>query len=479
MTVSHEHWPIRPAASTPLVSQIVDYCAANIRRQLWKDGSRLPSIRQLAEHYPVSRFTVAEAYERLVALGLVSARRGAGYYVSGTQSNSTQHRAAPSDSALAREVELMRQNLPGGREARWTPGRGVLPDSWLADGPLAAELRALAQAPMRLVADGEAQGYLPLRQALCGRLGQLGIAATADQLLTTTCATNALDLILRHLTEPGDTVLVDDPGYFNYFAALRLARLKIVGIPRQPDGPDCAALASALAQHRPKLFLTVSALHNPTGSSLSPAVAHKVLMLLAEHHCLAVEDDIYADFQRGTSTRLAALDGLERVIYLASFSKTLSANLRSGFIAAAPERIATLTDIKLITGRTSPEALERMVYHLLTGGRYRRHVEKLLRRLDERRGPVCELLRERGFRLWHTPPQGFLLWAELPDGIDPERLEQAAAEQEILLASGRYFSADGEAAQRFLRFNIAQCDDAEMWRRLDKVLQQGKGDCNA
>jgi DNA-binding transcriptional MocR family regulator len=472
MTVSHEHWPITTDAAAPLVSQIVDYCAGNIRRQLWKYGERLPSIRQLAEHYPISRFTVAEAYERLVALGLVSARRGAGYYVAGGHGIGGQRSATPSDSALAREVELMRQNLPGGRLARWTPGRGVLPDSWLAEGPLAAELRMLAQAPLRLVAAGEAQGYLPLRQALCNRLGQLGIAATPDRLLTTTCATNALDLILRHLTEPGDTVLVDDPGYFNYFAALRLARLKMVGIPRRPDGPDCAALAAALAQHRPKLFLTVSALHNPTGSSLTPAVAHKVLTLLAEHHCLAVEDDIYADFERNPSTRLAALDGLERVIYIASFSKTLSANLRCGFIAAAPERIATLTDIKLICGHSSSEALERLVYHLLTGGRYRRHMEKLLRQLDERRGRVCDALHERGFRLWQTPQQGFLLWAELPNGIDPERLEQAAAEQEILLASGRYFSANGETSRRFLRFNIAQCDDAEMWRRLDKILQQ-------
>lgn len=469
MTVSLEHWPISPETATPLVTQIVDYCADNIRRQLWKGGARLPSIRQLAEHYPISRFTVAEAYERLVARGLVNSRRGAGYYVASKHNGAPPRSMHPADSALAREVEMMRKVLPGGSDARWKPSGGWLPDAWLSDGPLASELRALAQAPQRLIGYGEPQGYLPFRQALVHRLDQLNIAASPDMITTTASATHALDLILRVTTEPGDTVLVDDPGYYNFHAALRLARLNVVGVPRMHNGPDTETLAAALARHRPKLFLTMSAIHNPTCSSLTLPVAHKVLTLLAEYNCLAVEDDIKADFQRVPGPRLAALDGLNRVIYLASFTKTLSANLRCGFIAAAPERIAALTDVKLISGMSTSEMVEQLMYRLLTGGRYRRHVDKLLKQLDARRGPVQEALRQRDFRLWEECSEGFMLWAELPPGVDPEHLAANAAAEGILLATGRHFSLDG-SANRYLRLNIARCDDPELWQRLDKAL---------
>lgn len=477
MTVSPEHWPISPDAATPLVTQLVDYCAENIRRQLWKGGARLPSIRQLAERYPISRFTVAEAYERLVARGLVNARRGAGYYVASRHNGTLPRTAHPVDSALARDVEMMRKVLPSGSDARWKPSGGWLPDEWLVDGPLASELRALAQAPQRLVGYGEPQGYLPLRQALVHRLNQLDIAANPSMLTTTASATHALDLILRVTTEPGDTVLVDDPGYYNFHAALRLARLNVVGVARTPHGPDTGVLAQALAQHRPKLFLTMSALHNPTCSSLTLPVAHNVLTLLAQWNCLAVEDDIKADFQRSPGPRLAALDGLNRVIYLSSFTKTLSANLRGGFIAAAPERIAALTDVKLITGMTTSEAVEQLMYRLLTGGRYRRHVDKLLKQLDARRGPVQDALRQRGFKLWQEDNEGFMLWVELPSGVEPEQLAANAAAEGILLATGRHFSLDG-SANRYLRLNIARCDDAEMWRRLDQALAQSTQQAN-
>lgn len=467
MTVSADHWPIATTHPVPLTTQIVDYCSDNIRRQLWPAGARLPSLRALAERYPVSRFTVAEAYERLAARGLIQARHGAGYFVASQRHARHGREAHPADSALAREVELMRHNLAG--NLRWLPGNGCLPSPWLADGPLAAEWRALSQAAPRLVGYGSPQGYLPLREALVQKLEGLGLTLSPAQLTTTTSATHALDLILRLTTTPGDTVLVDDPGFYNFHAALRLARVNVVGIPRTPQGPDTDALAEALRQHRPRLFLTVSALHNPTGSTLTLPVAHKVLRLLEQWNCLVVEDDIYADFEARPGVRLAALDGLSRVIYLASFSKTLSANLRCGYIAAEPGRIAALTDIKLITGMTTPEAVETLVYRLLTGGRYRRHVDGLRKRLEPLRADTLARLKALGFTPWHEPAEGFLLWAEAPPGVDVDAWAERARGAGLLLAPGRYFSPEG-AASRHLRFNLAQCGDEELWQVLSDTL---------
>ena len=104
-----------------------------------------------------------------------------------------------------------------------------------------------------------------------------GIEASPDQILLTGSGTQAIDLICRFLLRPGDTVLVDDPCYFNFQALLRAHRVKIVGVPYTPTGPDIAAFEAALPRDRPRLYITNSALHNPTGATLSPQTAHRLL----------------------------------------------------------------------------------------------------------------------------------------------------------------------------------------------------------
>lgn len=129
-------------------------------------------------------------------------------------------------------------------------------------------------------------------------------------------------------------MLVDDPCYFNFHALLRAHRARIVSVPYTPSGPDLGLFAQALAEHRPRLYVTNSALHNPTGATLSAATAHRLLKLAEQSGLTIVEDDIFADLEPETAPRLAGLDGLERVIQIGSFSKTLSASVRCGFIAA-------------------------------------------------------------------------------------------------------------------------------------------------
>ncbi|MEX3825383.1 aminotransferase class I/II-fold pyridoxal phosphate-dependent enzyme, partial [Paraburkholderia sp. BR14262] len=114
-----------------------------------------------------------------------------------------------------------------------------------------------------------------------------------------------------------------------------------------PTGPDHAAIERTQAESRPPLYLTNSAVHNPTGATLAPAVAHRLLKLAEEHDLLIVEDDIFADFEIEPAPRLAAFDGLARVVTIGSFSKTMSAAARCGFIAARADWIEPLVDLKL------------------------------------------------------------------------------------------------------------------------------------
>ena len=171
-------------------------------------------------------------------------------------------------------------------------------------------------------------GYAPLRAHIARRVAEKGVSAEPDQIVLVDSASQALDLICRFLLQPGDTVLVDDPCYFNFIALLRAQRVAVVGVPMTPDGPDLGALATLLAQHHPRFYLTNSALQNPTGTSLAPATAHRVLKLCEAHDTLIVEDEIFGDLEPEPAPRLAAFDGLDRVIQIGGFSKTLTAAAR-------------------------------------------------------------------------------------------------------------------------------------------------------
>jgi DNA-binding transcriptional MocR family regulator len=146
-----------------------------------------------------------------------------------------------------------------------------------------------------------------------------------EQILLTESGTHAVDLLCRFLLKPGDCVLVDDPSYFNYHALLKAHQVQAIGVPYTHSGPDLEAFAQALQAHSPRLYITNSGLHNPTGAVLSASTAHRLLGLAERSELIIVEDDIFADFELQPAPRLAALDGLSRVIHVGSFSKTLSA----------------------------------------------------------------------------------------------------------------------------------------------------------
>jgi len=458
------------ASHEGLTAQLLRQSRSAVAQGLWPAGARLPSVRALAQYLLVSKFTIAEVYERLNAEGLVVSRPGSGVFVARRHPALQLQEAQHSRSELADEVALMRQTLQ--REANWLkPAAGWLTPDFLPQQEIRAALKEIARQEQALTDYGPAQGYLPLRQYLVNRLAELRIALTPQQLLLTHSATHALDLVLRLLLKPGDKVLVDDPGFYNFQAMLRLHQLELLYLPREQDGPDLAVLHSLLEQHKIKAYLTNSVLSNPVGTCISPPKAVEVLALLKKHQVLLIEDDIYADFEQQPALRYASLSGLREGVYLGSLSKTISADLRVGYIAAAPERLASLTDLKLITSTSTPATVERVVYQVLTSGSYRRHVKQLRQRLDVLRQQVVAQMAARGIVPWHLPEAGFALWLRLPPGISSRALTAFAATQQVVLAPGPNFSQWPDADE-FMRVNISQCDDPRLWQVLDAALQQ-------
>ncbi|MBV8624566.1 MAG: PLP-dependent aminotransferase family protein [Herbaspirillum sp.] len=480
-TAAQPGWPLLLRESgESLVEQIVRGIRARIDDKLLRSGVRMPSIRQFADANQISRFTVVEAYDRLVAQGYLESRRGSGFYVKersslgGGYGLAAAQAQAVADAGRGLDVVWLVRNMFRQMPPHKMPGGGLLPPDWLDGELIANALRAVSRDnPSLLLGYGTPQGFLPLRQQLQLKLAELEIAAAPEQIVLTTGVTQGLDTVARHFLRPGDVIFVDDPAWFLMFGSFAALGAKVVGIPRLGDGPDIAQLRELAAVHKPKLYVINSVLHNPTSTSLSAAKAFQVLRIAEEHDFIIVEDDIYCDMHPGSAvqpaTRIAALDQLQRVIYLGGFSKTLSANLRVGFIATSPDLARSLADRKLLSTLTTGEIGERVTYKVLSEGHYRKHAERLRARLNGARDKVMRQLEKLGMEVSDPPPCGMFLWVDT--GRDTNVMTEAAMEQGFLLAPGSLFSPSQLPSTR-MRINVASMADPGIWRFLERAMER-------
>ncbi|MGZ8817651.1 MAG: aminotransferase-like domain-containing protein [Mycobacterium sp.] len=453
------------------ISAVMTAIRQRIAARSLTPGDRLPSIRALAKTMRVSTSTVVEAYERLAAEGVIRSRPGSGFYVAGQLAPLALAEIGPRLDRAIDPLWVSRQSLEAG-DTVLKPGCGWLPTPWLPEAGLRRALRTLARADGATLAEyGTPLGLPALRQLLARRMGERGIAAPPEQIMLTESGTQAIDLVGRLLIEPGDTVLVDDPCYFNFHALLRAHRAKIVSVPYTPIGPDVDRFAQALAEHRPRLYVTNSALHNPTGATLSPVVAHRLLKLADQFAVTIVEDDIFADLEHTPAPRLAAFDGLDRVVHIGSFSKTLSASVRCGFVTARADWIEGLTDLKIATSFGGGQLAADLVLHVLRDGSYRKHMEGLRERLSRAMTLVSTRLKAIGIVPWLEPEAGMFLWCRLPDGIDAAEVAREALAANIVLAPGNAFSLS-QSAHGFLRFNVAQSLDDRLFDVLRTAIRR-------
>ncbi|HEV8689693.1 MAG TPA: PLP-dependent aminotransferase family protein, partial [Ideonella sp.] len=262
----------------PLADQIESRLRALIGNAQLPAGTRLPSIRQLAAQLGVSPNTVVTAYDRLVAAGLIDSRGTAGFFVNEARLD------APDDGALEageeQEPVWLAQQANDQRAGVLLASSGALPGPWLEDAVPASVLpRALARSPAGMASRCPPQGLPDLRERIALLMRGQGIAVDAGRLLTTYGGTHAIDLICRTFLQPGDAVLVEDPGYFLMFGRLRQAGLRLVPIARRPDGLDLDQLEAACREQRPRMLFIQSVLHNPTGWGSSAANLYRVLTL--------------------------------------------------------------------------------------------------------------------------------------------------------------------------------------------------------
>ncbi|MCC8405581.1 PLP-dependent aminotransferase family protein [Paraburkholderia sp. MMS20-SJTN17] len=440
-------------SDTPLTVQIVAGVMNEVAEKRWRAGARVPSIRAFAAAHGVSTFTVVDAYDRLVAQGVLEARRGSGFYVS-DRCHSAPRKVAENLDERVTNGWLLR-NFLGANEGAIYAGAGWLPEPWFDSDGLARALRQLALQPESLLGYGHARGYEPLREQIARQLSDYEIEVDVGGVMTTLGANQSLDLVIRQFTQPGDTVMVDEPCYSDLLVALRLRDVESIGIPMTPTGPDTYVMETVLETRRPKVYFTNSRLHNPTGASYSSATAFKLLKAAERYNCVIVEDDVSADLVQGSHVTLASMDQLKHVIYIGSFSKTIGAGLRVGFVVAEAGILEGLLYQKLVSGMSTPTVTERLVSAILVEGHFRKQTEQLRDRLATAQERVCRRLEAIGFEIFCEPGAGMFVWAR-PAGVelDSAELAERALDKQILLAPGHLFYG-GRVKTGWLRFNVA------------------------
>jgi DNA-binding transcriptional MocR family regulator len=486
---SHEEKPamLMKTAAHTLTEQLVQRFAERIKSRLLAAGTRLPSVRECARQHSVSPHTVVAAYDQLVAQGLVEARKQRGFFVRDVLVLRQNQPVAVVNSAQSAIKSIVNHgadlkprmdatalirgmfyrpmsNLRQPFTNMLQPGMGVLPADWMQSDFIGPAVRKVSQGKSLLDVSlryGEPLGDPSLREALSVKLRDYAIHTSADNIITTLGATQALDIVSRTLLKAGDAVMVEEPGWAVEFARLDALGMRILPVPRTADGPDMAVMARYCEEHQPKLYVSVSVLHNPTGASLSPASAHRILQLAQQHDFHIVEDDTYCHIAPGHSTRMTALDGLQRTIYVSGFAKILAPNWRIGFIASPEHLTERLLDTKLLTSLTTPALLERALAHCINDGHLRKHSERVKVRLDAARSRSARLALQHGCT-FAAEPAGLFGWVDT--GVDTEQLAARMLDDGILLAPGSLFTAR-RAPSQLMRINFAATQDAGFWKK--------------
>ncbi len=476
-------------SSQSLTEQLSARFAHRIRDRLLAPGARLPSVRQCAQQHSVSPSTVVAAYDQLLAQGLVEARKNRGFFVRENRSEPARAIAAPAGQAGGGTAWNTATGFSGVRSAapidatalirgmfhrvsnKPHPGMGAFPPEWLVSTFMPAAVRkvtstrALQEFSLQY---GEPMGDTGLRRALSKKLSALSVHASPENIITTVGATHALDIVSRTLLRAGDHVMVEEPGWAVEFARLNALGMRLLPVPRRADGPDLDVMARYCELHQPKLYVSVSVFHNPTGYCLSPGSAHRVLQLAGQHDFHIVEDDTYSHIAPEHATRLCALDGLQRTIHVSGFAKILAPNWRVGFLAAHDSLIERLLDTKLLGTLTTPALLEKAVALCIEQGQLRRHAERIKTRLGVARSRSVKLALNAGCT-FAAEPAGLFGWVDT--GVDTDALAQRMLDEGYLLAPGALFHAERKPST-LMRINFATTQDAAFWKKYSELVRK-------
>lgn len=436
-------------APAPLYVELARSIEQLIDQGTLRPGHRLPSVRRMSLQRDVSISTVLQAYTLLENRSRVEARPQSGYYVRPRLSGAALEPRMAKPMAKASYVgvnDLTAEVLTLASDPHYVPFGAACPHHSLFPTKKLARLLAAVgrNDPSLLGRYAMNSAYDPLSREIARRYLQAGCPLAHDELVVTIGCTEALNLSLRAVTKPGDTVAVETPTYFGFLETLQSLNLRVVEIPTGSRTGICLdATREALAHHDVKALMVMPSFSNPLGSCMPDEHKEKLYRILAEFDVPAIEDDVYGDLHFGERRPkpLKAWDTDGRVLLCSSFGKTLAPALRVGW--CAPGRyLERVRRLKFTNTLGTPVVLQKTVSDFLRNGGYDHHLRSIRRAYHNQLHLFSQAILRyfpEGTRL-SRPEGSFVLWIELPPGVDTLRLYRDALKQHITTAPGALFS---------------------------------------
>ncbi|GAB7546441.1 aminotransferase-like domain-containing protein [Cupriavidus sp. 8B] len=430
--------------------ELAETLAKDIRNGNLPPGTKMPSIRKTVTQFGVSPATAFQAYYRLEERGLVRARERSGYYVTGQVGRPLPQPAVRPSHQVSTDVDISKlvfSVLDAARDPQLIQLGSAFPSPELF--PWERLGKSLARAgreldPWYSVNDMPA-GHLALRQQIGLRYLGAGAPQPTDEIIVTNGALEALNLCLMAVTQPGDVVAIESPGFYAALQALERLRLRAVEIPVDPrEGIDLDALDAALQRHPIKACWFMTQFQNPLGASMSEARKQALVALLARHRVPLIEDDVYGELYFGNRCPLPAkaFDQEGLVMHCSSFSKTLAPGFRVGWVA--PGRYGeAIKRLRLMTTLSAGVPTQVALAEYLQNGGYDKHLRRLRHLLEMQQGQLIAAIGRHfpeNVRV-SQPAGGYFLWVEFAAGFDALALHRAALEHGIGIAPGPIFSA--------------------------------------
>ncbi|MFA5263989.1 MAG: PLP-dependent aminotransferase family protein [Opitutaceae bacterium] len=434
---------------TPLYQDLAGSLQGLIEQGTLRPGHRVPSVRKMALQRDVSISTVLQAYTLLESRGYLEARPQSGYYVQALLPSHLPEPRVARPMARPSYVginDLAAEVIGNAGNPEYIPLGAACPSpSLFPTRKLARFLGAACRNdPAMLGRYAMNLAFEPLTREIARRYLQAGATLGHDELVVTVGCTEAINLSLRAVTRPGDTVAIETPAYFGFLQTIQSLGLRALEIPTDPrTGIELQALRTALAGNEVKAVLVMPSFQNPIGSSMPDEKKERLYRLLADFDVPAIEDDIYGDLhfdeRRPKPLKTWDLDG--RVLLCGSFGKTLAPSLRVGW--CAPGRyLERVKRLKFSNTLGTPVVLQKTISDFLRSGGYDHHLRAIRRAYRNQLGLFSQsILRHfpKGTRL-SRPRGGFILWAEMPEGVDTLRLYREALRHKISTAPGPLFS---------------------------------------
>lgn len=441
-----------------------------IENGAWKAHEKLPSLRQQVEQSGFSLITVMNAYQELEAQGLIYAREKSGYFVA---EHISQHAVK-----LTHHVEInsiVFQYLKSIQSEHLVPFGIAFPDSQLLYsakliqilGQLARQRRSYDQTPSL------PPGHLELRKLIAQRYSLQGIATDPEDIVITSGGMDALNLSLQALTTPGDYILLTQTTFYGAWQATERLGLKVITIPIHTEyGLDLQALKQALVNYPIKVCLFMLNSQNPIGFTVSDEIKLELAKILHEHHVYLIEDDVYEElYYTQKPLAMKYFDQQNLVLHCSSFSKTLGAGFRVGWVYAGKfsEKIQHL---QLMSTLSVNPFIQNALVEYLSHRHYEKHLKSLRRNLQRNKKMIEQYLKSNLSMHCkiHAYPSGYFLWIELPAYIDSTQIYQALLQHNISIAPSVLFNATADQDMHYLRLNCSFEMNAKVEYALEQVV---------